>query len=266
MTDNMAHQAPVVEMRIRDIISLIKPFSGDDKNYLGFIADCKEAIARAGSNKTLVDCVTNHIISCCYKVGCEIPSSLFSRQVNEVLHNMGHKIRFNEQGKLGHRSSRSNSNNFLSNKNFPNNDFRTVEGASIVIGFIGDTCVKILINTGSDINLIAKKFVDKGHVKYRRSVMMQVFGDKMIYSNDSVKLDFNFKDVFMLGTFQMLDNTVVQEYDAIFGCDFIKKHKLIIDLDKKRVYNDIVSIDLISPEDIEKTIDKLQLQTRQQGK
>ena len=109
----------------------------------------------------------------------------------------------------------------------------------IVIGFLKDTPVRVLVDSGASINAITSSFFSKIKsnvtVVEAKKTWFKVAGTGSITSEKLVKLKVDFTDVSVEELFWVIDDDS-SSYDIIFGRGIQKKYRLLIDPDDDGLY------------------------------
>lgn len=114
---------------------------------------------------------------------------------------------------------------------------------------VGNRICNILIDTGSDLNLV-RHGISK-HINSSKRIVFQGVGGQITRTLGRVRLGVEVQGHKMKGVFQVVKEGVLGEHDMFLGIDFMVDNKLIIDFDKLKLYNKHFSTDLFAPSDKE---------------
>lgn len=114
----------------------------------------------------------------------------------------------------------------------------------VIMGMVNNNVVRILIDTGADINLIGRNCVHIQQIKTREKMVFQGVGGQETWTFGRAALEIRLNGKVFEDHFEVVDSVVLGEHDVFVGIGFICKYKLILDFANKRVYNNDFSIEL----------------------
>ena len=110
---------------------------------------------------------------------------------------------------------------------------------AVVLGEIDESPVKVLIDTGSDVNAITRSFYNKisnNHkIELKHKAYFKLANNQIVSTNYVVKLKLKFINFEINEMFWILDDEDMC-YDLILGRSTQKEHKLYIDPDDDGLY------------------------------
>lgn len=115
----------------------------------------------------------------------------------------------------------------------------------VVHGRIGNKNYRILIDTGSDLNLIRKGIPMFKFIRTDRKMIFQGVGGKITETIGETRIKILFNDHKLCGEFQVVERDILGDHDLFLGVDFIRDNKLVMDFNNMTVYNDKFSTNLI---------------------
>jgi len=108
-----------------------------------------------------------------------------------------------------------------------------------VIGFVDKTPTKVLIDTGSGVNVIKKEFYnkisDKHKIIHTSKTSFKLASNAIAYSNSAVELNLVFDKLKISSIFWILEDSD-PAYDVILGRELQKEHRIYIDPDDDCLY------------------------------
>lgn len=111
--------------------------------------------------------------------------------------------------------------------------------------------VKVLIDTGADINLIRRSVVEHIPNWNKSSIEIQGIGNEFKSTLGRLKLKIFFNNVRCLAVFHVVDDYILGVHDLFLGTQFIVQQRLILDFNQLKVYNTRFSTKLILLKDQE---------------
>lgn len=112
---------------------------------------------------------------------------------------------------------------------------------------VNRTTVRILIDTGADINLIAKNYVKNKNINHKSKMVFQGVGGSETCTFGRANINVVLDGVVCNDDFEVVDKKILGEHDVFLGIGFICKFHLILDFFNMKVYNHDICIDMIPP-------------------
>ena len=107
-----------------------------------------------------------------------------------------------------------------------------------------------MIDTGADVNLIGKSFVKGLSINHHKRLEVQGIGNKRFETFGEVQIHLRFDGFPIAGKFQVVNDFILRDHDVFIGTHFVLKHKLILDFNRMKVYNNNFSTDLMLMRDL----------------
>lgn len=113
--------------------------------------------------------------------------------------------------------------------------------------------MRILIDTGADINLIAKNYIKNRNIDHNSKMVFQGVGGSETCTYGRANVNVVINGISCNDDFEVVDKKILGEHDVFLGIGFITKFKLVLDFANMKVFNEDICIDLIPPSQYKKT-------------